>query len=284
MAIGKYLGLILSCLLLQAPLSVAHAETFLGRSFELFDGRSDKSRAAPLIVAMHGFLGTPRNMRTKTQLNQIARQQGFVVVYPSGRKRKWNDGRTPALTVDDTGYITALTDNLVRQGMASRSRIFLTGHSNGGGMAMRLACEKPGHFSGIAVVATKVPRNYQCKSGQPVPAIFFHGTEDPISPPEGRPNASRLGGALSSQETIEVWRQRNGCARTPSEQVIDRVGDGTRARVFTFKRCKARLMFVLIEGHGHDWPRRGARATRLQGPATQEINASQILWQFFSAL
>ncbi len=277
-------SLMFSCLFLQAAPSVALSETFLGRNFEVFDGRSDKNKSAPTLIAMHGFLGTPRNMRSKTQLNQIAREQGIVVVYPRGRKRKWNDGRSPSETIDDVGYISALTESLVRRGITARNQVYLAGHSNGGGMAMRLACEKPRQFKGIAVIATKIPQKFQCRTGAPVPAIFFHGTKDPIAPHNGRPASSRLGGTLSSEATIEVWRNRNRCSGNRSEQTIDRMDDGTRVRIFGFKGCRAPLMFVLIEGHGHDWPRRGARPTRLQGPATQEINASQVLWRFFSSL
>lgn len=277
----------LSVALVIAFASVAQpglADRFLGRKIEIADGRTDRDSAAPLIVSMHGFLGTPANMRKKTRLNALARRHGFVVAYPSGRARKWNDGRTPNNRVDDVGYLTALIESLIASGKADPRLIFLAGHSNGGGMAMRMACEKPKLIRAISVVATKSPLKFQCSNGAPVPAIFFHGTKDPISPHAGRNADSRLGGALSSAATLKLWQRRNGCTDRARVQTIDAQDDSTSARIVRYKGCRAPLMFVEITGHGHDWPRPGARATRLQGPATRAVDASALSWQFFQNL
>lgn len=258
------------------------AETFMGRKIEIFDGRSEKSSAAPLVIAMHGFLGTSRNMRRKTGFNAAAKRHSFVVAYPNGKRRKWNDGRSPENMVDDVGYLSAFIEAMIASGIASRPKIYLTGHSNGGGMAMRMACERPDLIDGIAVVATKSPRNFQCRDGRPVPALFIHGTQDPIAPHGGRPDSSRLGGALSGRDTIQLWKSRNRCSANTQSRTIDRKADGTLARVFRFNRCAASLSYVLIEGHGHDWPRPGNKSTRLQGAASQEVDATALVWQFFS--
>lgn len=260
----------------------ARAETMHGRALEIFDGRADKTAAAPLVVAMHGFLGTSRNMRRKTGFNALARRHGFVVVYPNGLRRKWNDGRSARNTVDDVPYLSQVIETLIANGLAKRGQIFLTGHSNGGGMAMRMACDRPELVNAIAVVATKTPRNYPCGQGRPVPALFIHGTMDPISPHQGRPDGSRLGGALSSRETIALWRTRNRCSNNAQRRQYDRLDDGTIATITHYRGCAAALSFVEIQGHGHDWPRPGNKAARLQGPATQELDATSFVWQFFS--
>ena len=260
----------------------AVAESFLGRDIEIFDGRSSKGKAAPLVIAMHGFLGTAKNMRRKTGFNAFAKRNGFLVAYPNGKLRRWNDGRSPSNRVDDVGYLSSFVETMIANGSASRGRIYLAGHSNGGGMAMRMACVRPDLIGGIAVVATKSARNFQCPNGNPVPALFVHGTKDPISPHGGRPSSSRLGGALSGRDTIDLWRSRNRCSGSARSQVIDRQDDGTSVKVFQFNGCAAALVYVLIEGHGHDWPRPSKKSTRLQGPASQEIDATSLAWQFFN--
>ena len=260
----------------------ARADTFEGRDFILVDGRADKSRPAALVVAMHGFLGTAQSMQQKTTFDAVANRHGFVVVYPSGVRRRWNDGRSARNRTDDVGFLSDLISDLVRRGIADADRVFLAGHSNGGGMAMRMACDRPDLVSGIAVAATKVLTNYSCEDGDPVPAIFFHGTLDPISPDGGR--SGGLGDALSSEASLSVWKARNRCTGPVRTQTFDRVDDDTSIRSATYTNCRAKLRHILIEGHGHGWPDPRSRATRLQGPATKEVDAAASSWRFFSQL
>lgn len=259
-------------------------ETFMGRQYELFDGRKDRGQAAPIIVAMHGFLGTPASMRSKTQFNALATKNGLIVVYPKGKRRKWNDGRNPRNRVDDAGFLSGLLTAMIGDGRVDPRRVFLTGHSNGGGMAMRMACEHPGLIAGISVVATKTPVNFQCRNGPPVPAIFFHGTVDPISPHGGRNEGSRLGESLSSADTIALWAKRNRCGNARRTKNVDRKDDGTSAEIIQFTSCAAPLVYVEMEGHGHDWPRTNGKASRLQGSSSQELSATSLTWWFFENL
>lgn len=274
---------ILLCLLtLTAPAAIA--QTAQKRSIEIVDGRKDRSKPAPLIIAMHGFLGNAQNMQRKTGFDDLAAQYGFVVIYPNGLKRRWNDGRSRHNRTDDVGYLTALIKHMVSSGQARADKIFLTGHSNGGGMAMRMACDHPDLIRGISVVATKALSNYQCSTGAPIPALFIHGTADPIAPHEGRDDASRLGGTLSSTKTAALWKARNRCTNDTRSQIIDHKKDGTSVQITRYTKCRASLNYVVIEGHGHDWPSTKGKATRLQGPATQEIDATELSWEFFKRL
>ena len=260
------------------------ADRFLGRQVIVVDGRDDPSVPAPLVLAMHGFLGTAANMRKKTEFDALAQRHGFVAVYATGKRRRWNDGRSANNRTDDVGYLSALIKALVADGTVDPRRVFLAGHSNGGGMAMRMACERSDLVRGISVVATKSALNFQCKGGPPVPAIFFHGTRDPISPHRGRSASSRLGGALSSAATVALWRDRNRCKGIGRTQSVNTKDDGTSAQIIQFSGCKAALVHIEITGHGHDWPKPNGRATRLQGPATKELSATALSWRFFDSL
>ena len=280
---NRILTCALALFLLFVP-QLASADTFQGRPLIIYDGRGNDAAPATTLIVMHGYLGTSRYMQRKTKLNALARRHGLVLVYPNGEGRKWNDGRSPGNPTDDIGYLAALAESLVARGLSQPGRIFFAGHSNGGGMAMRMACDRPDLVRGIAVVATKVPTNYQCANGAKTPAIFFYGTDDPISPHSGRTAGSRLGAALSAEKSLALWQQRNGCTGAPNSQTVDRRDDGTSAEIMSFKGCAAALVAVIIAGHGHDWPKPGSRPTRLQGAASQEIDASALIWQFFSGL
>ncbi|MEP2151679.1 MAG: PHB depolymerase family esterase [Roseobacter sp.] len=199
-----------------------------------------------------------------------------------GRTVGITDGRDPGAQVDDVGYLAALIARLVADGRIDPSQVFVAGHSNGDGMAMRLACDRPDLIAGIAVVATKAPTNYNCRQGRSVPAIFFYGTADPAAPPQGRPQSDRLGGTLSADATLALWSERNGCGGPRLAKNLDSHHDGTSAQIFQYRNCRAPLVYVLIAGHGHAWPGAGSRLSGLQGPATQEVDAAELAWWFFS--
>ena len=151
-------------------------------------------------------------------------------------------------------------------------------------MAMRMACDRPDLIAGVAVIATKIPSAYSCSRGASVPAIFFHGTEDPIAPHEGRPDDDRLGGTLSAKDTLATWAKRNKCRKVGQTRTIDRKDDGTSAEIIQYAGCRAPSVYVLIEGHGHAWPGAGPRLVRIQGPATREIDAAALSWWLFSSV
>lgn len=170
-------------------------------------------------------------------------------------------------------FLSALIENAVERGLADPTRVYLIGHSNGGGMAMRMACDRPDLVAGIGVVATKVLEAYPCTGGAPVPAIFFHGTDDRIAPHEGR-EGGRLGDTYSSVDSLAIWAERNGCARPGEVQHVDaRPGDGTSLEIVNYRGCDAPLTYVVIEGGGHGWPG-AARGGPLSGRITREINAA----------
>ncbi|MGH1482305.1 MAG: alpha/beta hydrolase family esterase [Geminicoccales bacterium] len=117
--------------------------------------RPSKDAPAPLVVALHGFLGNASTMQGKTGFDRLSKSHGFVVVYPNGKGRRWNDGRSTRNRTDDVDYLSSLIKKLITDGTADPGRIFLAGHSNGGGMSMRMACDRPDLISSIAVIATK---------------------------------------------------------------------------------------------------------------------------------
>ncbi|MEP3345345.1 MAG: alpha/beta fold hydrolase [Litoreibacter sp.] len=264
--------------------SPALSDTVLGRNYVVVDGRKDTNRPAPLVIAIHGFLGNASNMQRKTGFDRLAKRHGFIVAYPNGRLRRWNDGRSSRNKTDDVAFLSAMIAKMVTSGQVRSGRVFVAGHSNGGGMAMRMACDRPDLVRGISVVATKTSTNYQCRQGPPVPAIFMHGTADPIAPHAGRPEGSRLGGTLSAEATLDLWKVRNRCTGAPRSRTFDKKNDGTSVKVTRHTNCRAALNYVLIDGHGHDWPSLNGKATRLQGPASNEVGASALSWAFFSQL
>src|SRR5467141_4947338 len=53
----------------------------------------DESKNTPLVLALHGGGGKAKGMDKLTGFNNVSDKYGFVVVYPEGIKKQWNDGR-----------------------------------------------------------------------------------------------------------------------------------------------------------------------------------------------
>ncbi|WP_162561617.1 alpha/beta hydrolase family esterase [Yoonia vestfoldensis] len=258
------------------------ADAFGGRPVTLTDGRTDPA-AAPLIVALHGAGGTAANMQRKTGFDAIAARHQLVIAYPNVERRRWRDGRDSD-DATDVAYLAALIEMLIADGRADPARVYLVGHSNGGGMAMRMACDRPDLIAGIAVVSTNLLTAYPCEGGTSVPAIFFHGSADPITPAQGRAEDHRFGGAYSVARTLEVWATRNRCRQPTLLQSLDAVDDGTTVDLIRYAGCRAPLVHVQIDGHGHGWPGTRLRPLRLLGPATREVDAAPLIWWFFDKM
>lgn len=273
---------------LAAP---AAAQQFEGRAYDLTAG----SGAGPLILALHGGLGSGPQLRRDSPVEPAAALIGATVAWPSAPDRAWNDGRfgpggardrTGRAARDDVGHLLRLAAHL-QAGLADR-RVFVIGHSNGGGMAMRLACLHPDRLAGIAIVATKALAGLDCPNPAPLPTILFHGNADPVAPHDGARTprqVARTGAILSSDATFALLARHNRCtgairSRTlpplPASAIIPRIDDATG--------CAAPLRRVVLVGGGHGFP--GAPAFgRLRmgriGPAIPDFDAAEAALHFW---
>jgi len=100
-----------------------------------------------------------------------------------------------------------------------RKRIFLTGHSNGGAMAYRVASESADLVAGIASQAGDfMPDLVPHRPSEPVNILHLHGTADGTVSYTGgyltNPNWPRY---LSALETIQTWANYNGASNPISD-------------------------------------------------------------------
>jgi len=271
----------------------------LSREYLLHVPKSHPSgKRVPLLMALHGGGGTGENMRKLTAggFDRLANQEGFIVAYPDGVERHWNDGRdkvkyrTHKEKVDDVGFISALIDKLVRERNADRSRVYVTGMSNGAMMSHRLGVELSDRVAAIAPVTGSLPKTLVAKRpARPVPAMIMYGVADPLMPWEGgevRLGRVKLGEVLSAEETVRFWTGWNGCARPPAVSLEpDRSpDDGTRVRreAYTPGRGGAEVVLVAVEGGGHAWPGGWAYLGEgFIGRTSRDIDACKVIWDFF---
>lgn len=257
----------------------------VARDYQLFVP-ANAAPKAPLIVVLHGRLGTASQVRQHTAFDAEAAKRGALVAYPQGIDRRWNDARQLTLEPtrrfagnDDVGFVLALVDKLVTEGRVDPARVYVTGHSNGGFLALTLACTHAELFAGVGAVAASLPKT-TCALARALPAMLFHGTADPLVPFEGG-GVGRKGerGLISSNaDTARVFADKAGCQPPTRRAPIDRdANDGTRVIIEERAGCSAPVVNVIVEGGGHGWPGRPPRMSA----ATREIDATAALAAFF---
>ena len=111
-----------------------------------------EAKTYPLIIALHGGGGTAKQLlsSTKKRFNTLADKEGFIVVYPQGVKKSWNDnnkrdqnGFARKKNINDVGFISEMIATLKSNYSINDSAIFACGISNGGLMSQTLAMELP---------------------------------------------------------------------------------------------------------------------------------------------
>lgn len=253
----------------------------------------------PLVLALHGGGGQGRGMAWLTGLSRLADRRSFLVAYPDGVERSWNDGRedpgVPASRwqVDDVAFLVALIDQVASAYRIDATRVYATGISNGGFMSQRLACEASTRVTAIAsVVATiGVELAGRCSPARAVPVLMVNGTADPLVPYDGgqiRLPGGRLrpGRIASVADTVALWAGHNGCSRPPEvTREPDRdPSDGVTVRRETQTGCLegSEVTLYVMEGGGHVWPG-GPQylPSQVIGRTTGDID-SQVIWGFFS--
>ena len=116
----------------------------------------DGSRAFPLIVALHGRGGNQDTMamRPSGLMQRLAREHGYIVASPMGyRPDGGYGGITPAAPLTNASRIRAsqlseldvmnVLERVVAEYRIDPDRIYLAGHSGGGGGAWRLGAKYP---------------------------------------------------------------------------------------------------------------------------------------------
>jgi len=205
---------------------------------------------APLIIGLHGYTAESPYAQSYFALGKVADEKGILTVYPSGSKDSngylfWN--ATPACcnfdssTVDDEAYLLSIIDSVSKDYSVDPARIYIIGHSNGGFMAHRMACNQADRIAAIVSLAGMTYSNPKsCKPTSPVSVLQIHGSNDAV--------ITYTGGYLfssaypSARKTIDLWGKINECGKKPYRVLprldLDRKLAGAETTVMRYKGCK----------------------------------------------
>lgn len=268
-------------------------------------GRHAATKSWPLLVMLHGCKQDPVTFASGTRMNQLADEQGFLVLYPEQRRlanayRCWNWFDSSA---HGAGGEAALIAGMVREVTATYGvdpgRVYIAGLSAGGAMTSVMAGCYGDLFAACAVhsglmyraaesvsEATNAMKNGSRASPENtarqalaqknfafVPAMVIHGSKDDTVNPVNADQVveqfiamSRLAEGGNTAVT-EFARSESGAGRYSCEMRDYRHGDLLLLRK------------VLVEGLAHAWS--GGNGEHAfndpKGP-----DASRMIWEFFA--
>jgi polyhydroxybutyrate depolymerase len=178
----------------------------------------------PLVILLHAYRTDGDFVHYYFQLQPLADRFGFLYVHPDGSEDSAGDefwNATEACCdvhgsgVDDSGYLEGLIRDIEAVYSVDPKRVYIVGHSNGGFMAYRMACDHADTVAAIVSVAGAMFKDPSaCKPSHPVSVLEVHGTADDVIPYRG----GRFQGAPvpGAEQSVLDWARFDGCARPPT--------------------------------------------------------------------
>jgi polyhydroxybutyrate depolymerase len=242
-----------------------------------------------LVIAMHGGGGSAEQFESTSLLTNKANAAKFIVVYPEGvqsngvlKARTWNAGSCCDYAVEkninDVKYLTELINTLTAKYKINPKKIYATGHSNGGMMSYRLACELSGKIAAIAVSGCTMMVTQSCNPSHPVPVLHMHSYLD-----ENVPYLGGVGVGPSKvynhpvDSGLTVLSAINACG-IKAKIVEDNAG----YKLTQWSNCANNVIisWYMTKDGGHAWPG-GLPGSAMGDTPSKVISANELLWAFF---
>lgn len=197
---------------------------------------------------------------------------------------RWNNENADELFEgqSDVEFLIALAGFMQKEHHVNPDRTFVAGFSNGGYMSYTLMCQAGETFRAAAIVSGLIDADVfkDCVLDKPKPIIHIHGADDRMVPVDGgvdKITGVRLPGA---GEIVAYFAGLNDSVTSEKVKVTEnttltiyRPGDEGKG---------APVHYYRIENHDHVWPGGDTGGKNLQDHSG--INASELIWEFFSGI
>jgi len=221
----------------------------------------DKNTPTPLLILLHGYSFNAEGQEAWFNMKPVADAHTFLYAYPNGTvdflgNRFWN--ATDACCdiggtgVDDVAYLNAIIDDVSAKYNVDPKRIFVAGHSNGGFMSHRMACDAPRVAAIVSIAGAVWKDDSRCSPAGPVSVLQVHGDADTVISYDGGSNPG-LPPYPSAHDTVATWAAKNGCSGQLVDSGetldLDSALAGAETTVSRYSGCNVELW--TIHGGGH---------------------------------
>jgi polyhydroxybutyrate depolymerase len=274
----------------------------------------DPLRPAPVLLVLHGGTQSMRRLFAPEAgatrgWPELARRENALLLVPNAvnpdngdphsDNQNWNDlrqGMARISAANDVGFVLSLLDWAHSTYRTDRSRVYVTGASNGGMMTFRLLMEAPERFAAGAVFVSALPsEDIRLKRpSKPTPLLIANGTLDPLVLWNGGKIAGDRGETRSVSATVNWWVEANKAVAQASNPT--RLNDRAPSDNCTIERSvhAARLggapvVTYTMKGSGHNIPSSKYSipdtwlVRRFLGPVCRDIEGIELAWEFLSA-
>jgi poly(hydroxyalkanoate) depolymerase family esterase len=280
------------------------------RAYKLYMPRQTSESLRPLIVMLHGCTQSADDFARGTQMNSLAEDNGFLVLYPeqaaSGNASKcwnWFQPQDQQRDKGEPSLIAGMVREVAHAHGVDERRVFVAGLSAGAAMAVVLGETYPDIFAAVGAhsglpfaSAHDIPSAMAAMKGgrgrgsvrlsgaptarrscrQPVPTIVFHGDRDHT--------VQHSNGAAILQQASDAYRT-GGAANNDTLSTITDQGVAAGGRKFSRSLHAAadgrpQLELWTLHGAGHAWSGGDSSGTYTDGSGP---DASTEMVRFFLA-
>jgi polyhydroxybutyrate depolymerase len=189
----------------------------------------DGCTPVPLVMMLHGYSATAEEEELYLNITAQADTRGFIYAKPDGTVDKlgnqfWNADDACCdlydVPVDDSTYLSSVLTQVQGLYNVDKKRVYVMGHSNGGFMAYRMACDHADQIAAIVSLAGAMPTDPSvCKPSQPVATLEIHGTADMVIAYDGGSIQHAIPATMvpypGATTTVSDWVSLDGCSTTP---------------------------------------------------------------------
>ena len=229
----------------------------------------DHHKSYPLVLVLHGYSANGWTQERLFGYHKLVDAEGVLVAAPDGLQDKdnnqfWNatdaccdrQGTNP----DDVAYLSGLIKEIKAEYSVDPKRVYLIGHSNGGFMSFRMACDAADQVAAIVSLACATWSDAtKCKPSKAVSVLAIHGDQDS--------SVQYKGGTMKQQGktvtypgaagSLELWAGYDKCtgklAKVAKKLDLDSLTAGQETEVSRHDGCPKGVDLELwtMKGAGH---------------------------------
>jgi len=239
----------------------------------------------PLLIFLHGLGASGKVAFDVLQLKAFGEKERVFVLAPDGnvdhqKRQFWNAGAAccnfDRQDIDDVARLGQLIDTWRARPDIDPTRVYVMGHSNGGFMTERLACELGDRITAAASMSGAAPPAEQtCTIAKSLTLLEVHGDADEIVRYGGGSvfDSAQLAAFPGAQQGFRDWSKRLGCtgAALPApDRDLDARLPGAETRVERHAHCASGSVELWTVHGGNHYVGTGQQAF-------------EAIWQFLSA-